>query len=363
MNTATHTRGEPLRGERFDASRLGIGVLMGGRSSEREISLWSGRGVASALRGELDPALRARLPREVLAIEIEGDGRWSFSGETSSAHEALARTAAIDVFFVCLHGGDGEDGTLQGFFDTAGRRYTGSGVRASALCMDKQATRALAISIGVRVADGLCISARAWRDDEHGALARVRALAHDGWVLKPRCGGSSVATSIVHDAAALAAAAVSVFATGDELLVEARVAGVELSCGVLGLHDGDVQALTPIEIQPADGRFFDYEQKYSSDGARELCPPRNAGAGAVARVRELAERVHRVAGCDGYSRSDWIVPDGAGEPVLLEINTLPGLTARSLLPQEAAVHGASYTELCLRILGFALQRQRAGASA
>jgi D-alanine-D-alanine ligase len=342
-----------------DLSTFSVGLLMGGRSSEREVSLESARGVGAALRGELRGAHGSRLPADVLEIEIALDGRWIVDGVRLDPDAALAALERVDVFFICLHGGEGEDGTLQRFLDRAGRRYTGSGARASALCMDKHAMRSIAQSVGVRVASGLCVAAAEWRANQAAVLARIRDLGAAGWVLKPRHGGSSVATFVVRDAAELEAAAERVLATGDDLLAEERIAGVELSCGVLGSSDGPAIALTPIEIRPDDGRFFDYQQKYSSSGARELCPPERVDAMVCAQVRELTLRAHRVAGCEGYSRTDFIVPSDGGEPVLLEVNTLPGMTSRSLLPQEAAVHGIDYTELCLRIAGCALARKHA----
>jgi D-alanine-D-alanine ligase len=180
-------------------------------------------------------------------------------------------------------------------------------------------------------------------------------------VAKPRSGGSSVATSIVGEPAEFEAALRQVFATGDDALVEGRIRGVELSCGVLGNRGAQLRALQPIEIRPRAGKFFDYEQKYSSDGALELCPPLGLEPAMIERVRVAAVAIHGAAGCDGYSRTDFIVPQAElsseDEPVLLEVNTLPGLTARSLLPQEAAVDGLDYRSLCLLLLELAFQRR------
>ncbi len=362
-----------------------VAVIGGGASGEREVSLATARGVRGALSAApdgalheaarataLEPASDATAPSaeeldalrvlDVLAIELETDGRWSFDGRTLDAAAALDALRDIDVFFLCLHGGAGEDGTLQGLLSASGRRHTGSGVRASALCMDKLALRGLARECGMRVAPGVCLGAGDWRTQRPAELARALSISRSGWVVKPRCGGSSVDTAIVHDAKALSLAIERVLAGGDDALVEARVDGVELSCGVLEGANGS-RALTPIEIQPRDGQFFDYEQKYSTQGAREVCPPENVDARSLRRVQALAERIHRSAGCRGYSRTDFIVPRSTssagetlfGEPVLLEVNTLPGLTERSLLPQEAADAGIGYRELCLRILAAALR--------
>jgi D-alanine-D-alanine ligase len=221
--------------------------------------------------------------------------------------------------------------------------------------MDKAATRALARSRGIPTAPGIAFGARRWSEERRSVMAEIDALGGERIVVKPRCGGSSVATSIARGADQLVAGIEEVLASGDDALVEAFVEGVEVSCGALGNRGERPRALPPVEIRPSEGRFFDYQQKYDVQGARELCPPEGIDAEAVERVRELAARIHEACGCDGYSRSDFIVRAG-GEPVLLEVNTLPGLTPRSLLPQEAARAGIAYPELCLWIVEAALRR-------
>jgi D-alanine-D-alanine ligase len=187
-------------------------------------------------------------------------------------------------------------------------------------------------------------------------LERVSALPGEARVVKPRCGGSSVATTRVGAGEDLATAVGAVLATGDDCLVESAVAGVECSCGVLGNRGEPLRALPPIEIRPAAGRFFDYQQKYAADGAREVCPVESLDAAAIERVQAGAGVLFEAAGCDGYARIDFIVP-ADGEPVLLEANTLPGFTARSLLPQEAAVEGMDYRSLVLAVIEAALRRR------
>lgn len=366
MNALESSSSAPGSDARLEpASGVCVAVLGGGTSSERDVSLASARGVHSALAALCSSRTGSPSLREVRAIEIELDGRWRVGERSLDAARALLELADVEVFFLCLHGGVGEDGTVQGLLSSAGRRHTGSGVRASALCMDKVALRGVAREHSVRVAPGVCVSAREWRASPLAELARLRAISREGWVVKPRCGGSSVNTAVVLEPSSLEPSLERVFASGDDALVEARVDGVELSCGVLETSEGEPRALTPIEIQPRGGKFFDYEQKYSADGARELCPPVSVDPSSVVRVRALAERIHRAAQCQGYSRADFIVPRvGAapnaawGEPVLLEVNTLPGLTERSLLPQEAAAEGIGYGELCLRILAAALREAR-----
>ncbi len=335
---------------------LRVAVLSGGASAEREVSLVSGRSVIEALQR----CVSANSLRSVRGIEIDTNGRWILDGVAHEAASALSLSGDVDVFFLALHGGAGENGTLQGFLSACGRRHTGSGVVASAICMDKAAARGLAQANGLRVAPGRVITERAFAQDPSFELGHVRRLAiqHSAWVVKPRRGGSSVNTHAVSLASELEDAIIRVLADGDDALVEARVAGVEVSCGVLSSRTAPARALPPIEIQPDKERFFDYEQKYSGNGAREICPAPSLTPEQDRRVREASLSLHAACGCAGYSRSDFIVPP-VGDPVLLEINTLPGLTPRSLLPQEAAVAGISYDELCEWIVATAGAGERA----
>jgi D-alanine-D-alanine ligase len=166
-----------------------------------------------------------------------------------------------------------------------------------------------------------------------------------------------VATSLEEHLDGVAAAIERVLETGDRVLVEARVRGIETSCGVLGDSALEVAALMPIEITPKDGRFFDYEEKYSAHGASEHCPPTSLPAAACDAIRAAAERAFRAVAGRSYARIDFITPRSGsgelGEPVALEVNTLPGMTERSLLPQEAAHAGLSFRELCLLLAALA----------
>ncbi|MCY2961058.1 MAG: D-alanine--D-alanine ligase [Planctomycetota bacterium] len=329
-----------------------VAVLLGGRSSEREVSLKSGAAVAAALRDAQDGLGPAR----VLEIEITPTGAWRFEGEDHAAEEALTRIPRSSVFFLALHGGEGEDGTIQGLLAATGRAHTGSGVAASALCLCKSWTRSVLGEAGLAVAPGRTIDAAQWALDPSGVLDSVRALSPSGWAVKPDRGGSSVATFVLEDAALLRGAIEAVLATQDRALVEARVRGIECTVAILGNREGAARALMPVEIVPKDGRFFDYEEKYSAAGASEHCPPLAIDAATCRTLQSLGERAHVAAGCDGYSRIDFIVPEGGGLPVVLEINTLPGMTSRSLLPLAAAQAGLSFRALCLRLVELALER-------
>jgi D-alanine-D-alanine ligase len=337
-----------------------VAVLYGGRSSEREISSLTGAAVLGALRAREGPS-DDRGPARCVAVEIESNGAWTVEGERCAPGTAVSMLPEDTIFFLGLHGGEGENGAVQGFLETCSRRYTGSGVAASALCMDKRSARVVLSAAGLAVAPAETVEARDWRERRGEILRSAARVSIDGWAVKPNGGGSSVGTSIVESAEDLARAIDGALETDDRALVEQRIAGTEATCAVLGNAGGELRALTPIEIVPHAGRFFDWQQKYSDGGAEELCPPRTIGAEDCRKLRELALLAHRAAGCDGYSRADFIVRADGGGPVFLEINTLPGLTARSLLPKAAAADGLSYRDLCLEILGLAVERSSARA--
>lgn len=349
--------------------RIGtVAVLYGGRSDEREISLASGRAVLEALVPPPQAEDDGRGPTTILGVEIGTDGRWKVGGRSLPPHEALAALREIDVFFLALHGGEGEGGAIQGLLTCANRRFTGSGLGASSLCLDKQASRIAAWAAGVRTAPGVCVDRRAFERERRGLLRRVQGLSPVGWILKARHGGSSVGIQrVLRDEvggsvdARLSDGIDAILADGDDVLVEACVEGIEVTSAILGNRGEELCSLTPVEIRPHEGRFFDYEEKYSPAGATELCPPESLPAMTNERVRALGLRLHHHLGCDGYSRVDFIVPGDRdsgrfGEPVFLESNTLPGLTPRSLFPLAARTDGLGFRDLCLEILHAALRR-------
>jgi D-alanine-D-alanine ligase len=350
---------------RAELARRPVAVLRGGRSSERDVSLRSGEAMLRALRtGAVGDA---HGPAEVIDVECREDGAWSLEGCSMPPGECVSRLSPDTVFMLGLHGGEGEDGTIQGMLEAHRRVYTGSGVAASALCMNKHATRLVLQAAGLAIAPAVLIHPAEWTAHPERVLDAARAVSQQGWSVKPNSGGSSVATFLVEPAGDLRRAIEEVLATGDRALVEQRILGTEVTCGVLGNERGRLHALAPVEIVPHAGRFFDYEEKYSASGADEFCPPRALSARTVARVQELSRVAHRAAGCDGYSRTDYIVPrtdcivpstgDGErGDPIVLEINTLPGMTARSLMPKAASVEGMSLRDLLLEILALAVER-------
>jgi D-alanine-D-alanine ligase len=370
MSTALQAS-SPAARTRERIARANVVVLLGGTSSEREVSLHSGAAVASALGTPADAGDR-RGPAVVTRIEIDADGSWCLGSERVEAGVAIARLGPDTLYFLALHGGQGENGTLQGLLASHDRLHTGSGVEASALCMNKHATRLVLQAAGLTVAPARLVTRARWDGARSAELLAIADFGASGVSVKPNRGGSSVSTYLVERASDVPNAVERVLATGDSALVEAWVRGTEATCAVLGNASSALRALPPVEIVPRGDRFFDYEQKYSENGADEYCPPRGLSAATCARLEALSLAAHDAAGCDGYSRTDFIVPrdargtgfiiprDARGtelEPVVLEINTLPGMTARSLLPRSAAAAGFSLRELCLEILALALERR------
>jgi len=323
-----------------------VAVLLGGTSSEREVSLTSGAAVVEALG-------RSDAVRRVEAVDWRADDHFAFDGgEPLDAGAALERLRDFDACFLALHGGRGEDGTVQGWLEMAGVAYTGSGVAASSLALDKHATRAVASGAGLRVADGVLVRRG---DDLAAALAPLIALDAPSYFAKDRWGGSSIGTRRIDGADGLIAGVADGFATSSDLVVEVGVRGVEVSCPVV-TFDGRHRAWPLVEIVPRGEAFFDYEQKYHADGALERCPPQLVDAAAQRTVAAHAERIAHDLGCAGLCRVDFLVPE-SGAPVLLEVNTLPGMTPRSLVRQCAEEIGLDYGALCLELLRDALRRR------
>jgi D-alanine-D-alanine ligase len=290
-----------------------VGVIMGGPSSERDVSLNSGKGALAALTS-----------KGYDAVGID----WKGGTDDLGAH---LRREKIDVVWLALHGTYGEDGCVQGLCECSGIPYTGSGVLASAIAMDKMATR--------RIFDQESIESPRWRR-YHGPadVARIGFPL----VVKPSSEGSSVGVSIVKDQSQLQAALDSAKKWRGVVLLEEYVKGREINVGVL-----DDEALGEVEIRPAT-EFYDYEAKYLRNDTQYFVPaPISDGERRV--LHDLAVRAHKVLGCSGATRVDLILAEG-GRAVCLEINTLPGMTDHSLLPKIAAHRGMDYATLVERIL-------------
>jgi len=360
--------------------RIRVGVLLGGASEEREISLASGLMIAENLPKDryevslLDPlSLMARHPRlsdelRRKALDLRSSTPHSTlpsrelsqaMRETVERAEGLAQSATqvlesrengIDVAFLALHGKYGEDGTIQGLLELTGIPYTGSGVLASALAMDKVMAKRVLLAEGIPVPRGVHVSREDFAQDLAASLSRSAALLPA--VVKPSKQGSSVGMSLVDTADALAGALRIALEHDDETLVEERIFGTEITVGVVGIPGGSrVEALPVVEIVPKRA-FFDYQAKYDPDQCEEICPARISDD--VSRLaQDLAVRAHRALGCRGYSRTDLML--GPSGPVVLEVNTLPGMTMNSLLPKAAAAAGLRFGDLLDRIVRLALE--------
>lgn len=332
-----------------------VAVVDGGASGEREISLLTGAAIRHAL---------GALGHLVQHVEIEASGQaWRVDGQVAaSPAQAMAQSLMnVDCFFLALHGGQGENGSLQGFFEICAAVYTGSPVDASALCMDKLACLRVVEQEGLTGAPRLVASKSDPNLDEQLTAAWALGQSAGGLAIKPICGGSSVATQVLFadettplTQTAVNAAVKAVFATNDRALIEARIEGIEVTCAILDDPAGNPQALPVVEIRPKSGRFFDFQEKYSNAGALELCPAESLSTTQLAEVKAAALKAHTSTGCRGYSRVDFMLDPKQGL-VFLEINTLPGMTARSLLPQAAAEAGLNFGALCERILQAALK--------
>jgi D-alanine-D-alanine ligase len=364
--------------------RLRVGVFAGGRSAEHEVSVSSAESVLRAIdRDRFEPYL----------IYIDREGRWhlpsgpapelgdgSLAGllgiETPTEHTARLRESAalpvpadagraalapraalrslaraIDVAFLVLHGPFGEDGTLQGFLELAGIPYTGAGVLASAVGMDKVVFKDLMRGHGIPVVDYTWYRRPAWTNAANDVLHDVVGRLGERCVVKPARLGSSVGMTLVHAPAELPGAMEEAFRYDSKVLVEAYVADArELECGVLGNED-------PIVFEPGEVRshkeWYDYEAKYTA-GLADVHPRADVEPQLARHLQELAGAVYRAVDCAGFARVDFLVPPG--DVYVSEMNTIPGFTTTSMFPKQAELAGIGFGELVERIIELGLQR-------
>ena len=302
-----------------------VAVLKGGRSAEREVSLNSGAQVAGALR---------EVGHEVTEIDTGDEG-----------FIAVLQALRPDVAFICLHGRFGEDGTVQGLLELLDTPYVGSGVLASALALDKEMSKQVFVSAGLRTPEYLVL-----RAGEPVDAAAITLELGPKTVVKPAREGSSVGLHIVHEPGELDAAIEDAFLHDDLLVVERFEPGVEVTVAVVG--NRDPEALPTLEIVPVH-EFYDYDSKYVAGMSEHIIPAR-VSVEARAEAQRLAIEAHKALGCMGVSRSDTIVtPEGV--VYLLETNTIPGMTATSLVPDAARAAGIGFPELCDRLVSLALE--------
>ena len=316
-----------------------IAVLMGGRSAEHEISLMSGGAILTALSKRGFPNIRA--------VTVSREHQWSADGSPATFSQALE---GVDVALLAFHGEWGEDGRAQALMEWLGLPYNGSRPTASALAMDKPMSRILLREHGLSIPQG----STHMRPGDRNAMERlVEGIARTRpfpIVVKPASRGSSVGVTLVRTAHQLIPALHEAFRYDSRALVEEYLDGIEVSCGVLEELSGKLMALPVAQIIPTrDHALFDFHAKYSGE-TQELVPAPLA-PDIAQRVAETALTAHFALGCRHYSRTDMIIV--AGKPIVLELNTLPGLTPESILPKEALAAGLSYPALIERLVGLA----------
>jgi D-alanine-D-alanine ligase len=299
-----------------------IGVLMGGLSSERKVSLASGSAILEALMGKGYDAVVVDVGRDV--------------GEQ-------LRKSGVEVAFNGLHGKFGEDGAIQGLLEILGIPFTGSGILASAMGMNKIISKTVFKAYGLHVGPFMVVSA-----GDKEPLTKAQMELGFPLVVKPSSEGSSVGVSVVNTGDELAPAVKLAFSYDREVLIEKYIRGMEVQVGILG-----ERALGAIEIVPKDV-FYSYKAKYEQGMSEHFFPARIPEA-VYKRTLDAGLAAHRALGCRGYSRVDFII-DAAGDPYILEVNTLPGMTATSLLPDIARGIGMSFPDLVEEILRLALQK-------
>ncbi len=300
-----------------------VAVLMGGRSAEREVSLMSGQGVLQALRASGVDA-HAFDPSQRELGELRRDG--------------FARC------FIALHGRHGEDGTVQGALELLGIPYTGSGVMASSIAMDKAMTKRVWLAEGLPTPRHVLVRRDAHSTVDAHALVRTLGLP---LIVKPAREGSSIGVTKVSAVAQVAAALQQAAACHDDILCEQCIVGDEVTIPVLG--EGDTaHALPVIRIVAPEGNY-DYQNKYFTDDTQYLVPC-GLPAGEEAAIQSLVVKAYQVLGCRGWGRIDVMIDAATRQPYLLEINTSPGMTGHSLVPMSARAAGMSYEALCLHLL-------------
>lgn len=348
---------------------MDIVVLAGGLSAERDVSLRSGGMIANALRENGHRVLLLDVFMGLYEAERDVSDVFDHTEELSVRTEGIKETAPdiaavkasrkdrsdcyfgpnvisvcrmADIVFLALHGENGENGKLQAAFDLFGIRYTGSGYLGSAIAMDKGITKMFFEMGGIPTPKGIKMTKKDRQDNFDLTGLRLPC------VVKPCCGGSSIGVSIVRDKEEYQAALQEAFLWEDEVIIEDYIKGREFSVAVI-----EGQALPVIEMAPIEG-FYDYKNKYQAGSTIETCPADIPGD-VAAKMQHYAKEAARILRLDTYSRMDFLLNEG-GEIFCLEANTLPGMTETSLIPQEAAVVGMNYRQLCEKVIEISLKK-------
>jgi len=354
-----------VRTTKMRKAKIRVAVIMGGPSAEHEVSLKTGRKIIQTLAQE---------KYLIQPVVVTKDRKWlrpplqNFLSSSSSAKNATEvlvptpenqalreiKTHGVDVVFIAMHGEFGEDGTIQGLLESIGLPYTGSGVLASALGMDKPRSLAIFRDAGLRVPDFFEAARTDWGPGAKSFKARALKAFGLPLVIKPANRGSSVGVDIVQDQSQIELAADSAFSFSDRIMLQKYVAGTEVTCGVIEAGDKTIP-LQPTQIVPKTATFFDYYSKYTPGATEEVTPPR-LPQNIIQTIQTTALRAHQSLGCSGMSRTDMILGDDS-KLYVLEINTIPGMTETSLLPQAAQAVGISFPELLDLIIESGLKKR------
>lgn len=298
-----------------------VGVIMGGISSEREVSLNSGKEIVKYLDED---------KYNIYPIVI------------NNKMELMEKVKGIDIAFLALHGNFGEDGTVQSILEALNIPYTGCGVLASAICMDKDITKKLMRDAKIATAEWVMVSSIEGID--------YNSIKHMGYpvVVKPNSGGSSVATTIIHNEEDIEGAVISALKYDKEVMIEKFIGGDEITCSILN------GVMLPVLVIKPKSSFFDYTSKYSDGGADEFVVELEPTLHKL--VEAMALECYRILKCSVYARVDMIVEEGI--PYVLEVNTLPGMTSNSLIPKSARAANISFTKLLDMIIENSLKERR-----
>lgn len=315
--------------------KLKIGVLMGGPSLEHDVSLATGKQILENLDNE---------KYKPVTVKISRTGKWMLNGKSIKYIDALSK---IDFALLALHGEFGEDGRIQALLEFHDVPYSGSGIGASALAMDKMQSREIFKLAGLRVPKTLHIK----KDETQTSLIKffTSKVSKFPVVVKPNNRGSSVGISIVKSEEDLTKAVKSAFKFAHNVLIEEYLKGAEVTCGVIDNFNNQKYFALPVtQIIPLKHKFFNYRAKYISGATKEITPA-PLDEDIYMKVQQAALRAHQLLGCSGYSRTDMIIKNG-GTVYVIELNTLPGMTQTSLLPQQASAVGLAFPQLLDKII-------------
>lgn len=349
-----------------------IWVLCGGPSTEHEVSLSSGRVVCEKINlagRRVRPVIVTRTGGWLIAPECLEEGKdrgwlkdffdaagadWDATSVSVSLALQRMQDEKVDCAMLVFHGDYGEDGGIQGFFQTVGIPYTGSGILASAVALNKVVSLATFGRVGLRIARSVVVTSA------HPLSEAIGQLTLPVFT-KPVHGGSSLGVSLVKAASDLEAGIAHALEHDREALVEEKIEGVEVSCGVLDiLENGTMvsRAMPPTQISPTEAEFFDYAAKYVPGKSRDITPA-PLPPDVIEAIQECALGAHRALGCEGMSRTDMIVRQEPGsKPTILETQTIPGMTPTSLLPQQCAAVGIDFPAFIDHLLAHAMHRAR-----